>query len=206
MLPKDLLVKLIVRIEKDVRKSMNINYKEIYEDLENNTYPQGMFIVISRCSSLNCREVEVWSNIGRKGKLNGCRWGCESSKEIPYCDAHDKLHYIQDNENGDFSVCSNCLPEVMKLGVTLAKKDMRKVDKDKVIKQIEEDELILQKEDKKISNYYAMSKSELLRKLMNIGTEIRLECEEEHQKELDLIQDISKRIESLIDKYKKRNF
>ena len=57
-------------------------------------------------------------------------------------------------------------------------------------KQLAKDAARLIKHQNKIPTYYAMSKRQLIQKLVNIGNETRRKCEKQHQKEIALFEDI----------------
>ena len=202
-LPKDLLIKLILVIEKTIRLSKKASYQEVY-DRQNKIYeesdsmfPKGHWVLVDRCSFPNCPEFQVFCNMkDTKPKLlNSCRWDC---KDLYYCDAHDKLHYVKDERHEqDLSVCEKCLPKAIKRGLTLIEKDLTDVDKEKIKKQLAKDAARLIKRQNKIPTYYAMSKQQLIQKLVDIGNETRRKCEKEHQKEVALFEDIMRTIHSL---------
>ena len=205
-IPKDILIKLILEIEKTITTSLKLSYQEVY-DRQNEIYEssdsmflRGHWVLVDRCNFPGCTEYQVFWNMKESRLLNSCRWGCTNGGY--YCDAHDKLHYIKDIEHGDFSVCENCLPKVLKRGLTITEKNMSHVDKDKVKKQLAKDDANLRRKQNKIPTYYTMSRQQLIHKLVNIGNETRRKCEKGHQKELLLFEDIMTTIHNFAEQSK----
>ena len=204
-IPKDILIKLILVIEKTITTSLKLSYQEVY-DRQNEIYEssdsmflRGDFILVDRCIFPGCREVEVrLLSMNDTGKLNLCRWGgiC-----VHYCDAHDKLYYVKD-EIHELSVCEECLPKAIKRGLTITEKDMSHVDKDKVKNQLAKDDAKLRRKQNKIPTYYTMSRQQLIHKLINIGNETRRKCEKEHQKEIAVFEDIMTTIHNFAEQSK----
>ena len=205
-IPKDILIKLILAIEKTITTSLKLSYQEVY-DRQNEIYEssdsmflRGHWVLVDRCSFPGCREYQVFHNMKDSRLLNSCRWYC---KDLYYCDAHDKLHYVRDHRyEEDLSVCEKCLPTAIKRGLTITEKDMSHVDRDKVKKQLAKDDAKLRRKQNKIPTYYAMPRQQLIHKLVNIGNETRRTCEKEHQKEIVLFEDIMTTIHNFAEQSK----
>ena len=131
-------------------------------------------------------------------------WIRHNQKVKHYCDAHDKLNYIKkfDDEDSEEIIpcCDDCLKSKLEDGYIITKKDTSKVDKNKVRKQLEEDEFRKQKENReknKIRNFYAMSKLNLINRLFHLGNKIRKEVIEEYHKEMNVRDHIIKEVKRL---------
>ena len=208
-LPKDLLVKLILTVEKITKTSVQSVCEKRF-DRENKIYKfvtetirQVRYGRIVRCDFPGCREVDI-QDLNEEDKLNSCMWIIRDQKVKYYCDAHDTLNYIKkfdDYDGEDINpCCDDCLERELKHGYIITKKDTSKVDKTKVRKQLEEDELRRKKENiekNKIRNYYDMSKLILINKIFHVGNEIRKEVIEEYHKEINLRNHIVKGVKRL---------
>ena len=202
-LPKDLLIKLIVTVENTIKTSLQSSYQKVYYRQEKiyegiNKVFLVEWIRVYRCDFQGCREVEVDSSGQTKGKLNSCSFFRTGRPDLHYCDAHDKINYmkeIDDHDNEDiFSVCEYCKIDELERGCILTEKDLKYVDKEKVRRQLEEDNIRKEKEKDKVPIYYTLSRDQLNETLFNIGVKTKEWYEEEHNKELLLIEDIMKKI------------
>ena len=204
-LPKDILVKLLLTIEKNVKKSTKETCEVKYVR-ENKIYEKVFEILellgcgyVKRCNFPGCKEFDIYDmeegtnyNYEYGDKLTTCVLGhCQG--RIYYCDAHDKLHYMKqfDDEYDEevMPCCNDCLERELQNGYVLTKKDISKVDKNKVKKQLERDEIRKMKEMKeknKIRNYYLMSKISLIKKILQIEKEIVEEFKKEYNEEINL--------------------
>lgn len=207
-IPKDLLIKIILTVEKTVKNSLQSIYQKVYDrqqsiyDGINKVYPDDAMLTVSRCAFPNCKEIQVWGAIDEiKGGLNYCNFFCDTgSLTKHYCDAHDMLNYMEMPERvryGGQPICEDCKPGLVAQGYVFAEKDITYIDKEKVERQLEEDKVRLEIERNKIPNYYAMSKEKLIHELVNIGIKTQESCEEEHRKELLLIKNTMQMVEDV---------
>ena len=179
-LPKDLLVKLILNVEKIMKTSVqsacekrfdreNKIYEFVAETIKNVQYGR-----IVQCEFPGCREVDI-QDLNEPDKLNSCVWIRSDQGLKYYCDAHDNLHYIKRFDDEDsvdvIACCDACLEGYLKDDYIITKKDTSKMDKNRVRKQLEEDEFRKKKENReknKIKNYYAMSKINLINRIFHV--------------------------------------
>ena len=209
---KDLLIKLILTIEKNVKKSFDQKYEKVYK--KNQAIYEGIAAVlperlapmVSRCAFPGCREVEVLN--GKYGwaeekMLNSCIYNCGS--DIHYCDVHDKLDYVRQLPYDDVEpVCPECKLKRLEKGDVIDRKDSNYTEKGK--KQLEEDikadkeknKRKQEREKRKIPDYYAMSKKELVDKIITIAKETKMKCERKHQKELKVNDEIMRKISDIV--------
>ena len=208
-LPKDLLVKLILAVEKITKISVQSvcekrfdRENKIYEFVIRTVKPvqYGMLV---QCDFPGCREVDIQDS-DDPDKLNSCMCIIHNQGVKYYCNAHDNLHYIKRFDNEDsvevISCCDDCLESQLEDGYIITKKDTNKVDKNKVRKQLEEDELRKRKENReknKIRNFYAMSKINLINRIFHVGNQIKKEVIEEYHKEMNVRDHIIKEVKRL---------
>ena len=121
-LPKDLLVKLILTIEKNFKRDIQIPYRKIYSRQEKiyeaikKILPEIMRPVIHRCNFNGCDKTSVLNDYADSTEfLNSCTFGCNS--DIYYCDVHDEFDHIKDIQYDDtYPVCSECKVKKLKEG------------------------------------------------------------------------------------------
>ncbi len=203
-LPKDLLIKLIVTVENEMKSCLQKSYQKIY-DRQDKLYagikyvlPDSVWSNIHHCDFPGCKEVQINAPDYNEGNLNSCNFSDKNCLRVYYCDAHDQLNYIKGIYYDDISpVCKNCIKGKLKKDYIVAEKDLTSVDKNKVRRQLEEDKIRLKRQQNKVPMYYAMSKNELINILFNIGMKTKEWCEEEHCKEMLLIEDIMRKTEIL---------
>ena len=219
-LPKDLLVKLILTIEKNFKRGIQIPYRKIYGRQEKiyegikKILPEIMRPVIHRCNFNGCDKTSVLNDYADATEfLNSCTFGCDS--DIYYCDVHDEFDHIKDIQYDDtYPVCKECKVKKLKEGHLSVTQDFNFTDsyKVKLAKLKEEDKIKQQLKHKKkldkILEYYTMSKQEVVNKIINckkIKENCLIECEEEHLAEMKVIRNIMTKItEILPDDYRPR--
>ena len=205
--PKDLLIKLIITIEKTIKRPLQISYGMIYKR-QNNIYeeirqmlPENLRPLIYRCNFQGCRKTEVYNaeyGASNGEYLNKCMFGCDSS--ISYCNVHDKFDYLKDLVYDDtYPVCSACKLEKLKEGYTVSTQEFYYTDtyKIKLDKLREEEKIEQYKKARKILRYYSDSKQKLINKITNINNtkeNCLRECVKEHNKEFNVIEDIMRKI------------
>ncbi len=209
-LPKDLLVKLITTIENNTKSFLEVLYRKVYQRFDKiyegiaEVTPDRLSPTVSRCCFPGCKEVEVmnskydWADDKR---LNQCIYNCDS--EIYYCDAHDKLDYITVG-----AVCPSCLVKQLQRRQYVVKKESDYTPEGKrelrklLREEAERQKKVERNKKEKILNYYSISKKDLINKVVNVVEDTKRLCEQEHQKELDLHEEIMRRINSIVpDKY-----
>ena len=212
-LPKDLLVKLILTIEKNFKRDIQIPYRKIYSRQEKiyeaikKILPEVMRPVIYRCNFDGCDKTSVLNDYADANEfLNSCTFGCNS--DIYYCDVHDEFDHIKDLQYDDtYPVCKECKVKKLKEGHLSTTQDFNFTDsyKVKLAKLKEEDKIKQQLKQKKklnkILEYYTMSKQELVNKIINckkIKENYLIECEEEHLTEMKIILNIMRKITEIL--------
>ena len=211
--PKDILVKLLLTIEKNVKESTKARCEAKYVR-ENKIYEKVLEIIkllhygsLQRCCFPGCKEFDLYElDEDNKypyeygNKLTTCLPG-KCRDRVYYCHAHDKLHYIKkfDDEYNDevMPCCDDCLERELQHEHVLTTKDISKVDKIKVRKQLEKDEIRKMKEMNKSRNYYMMSKTSLIEKVFHIGNEAIEEFKEEYDEEMNIRMFILKEVKKL---------
>lgn len=210
---KDLLIKLILTIEKNVRKVMNDKYEKVYKrnreiyEAMGRVLPDRLIPFVSRCAFPGCREVEVLNDKygwAEEKMLNRCIYNCES--EIHYCNVHDQLDYIFHPPYDDDveSVCPECKAEQLAKGAVLTDKDADYTEKyKKKLRKLKKADRRKRKrkenkKKRKILDYYTMSKQELVEKIISIEREVKQKCEKRHQKELDIFHEIMRKIADIV--------
>ena len=189
-LPKDLLIKLIIVVESDAKNSIQSYFDKLYD--RENKMCEGVLkvtkdaeIMVARCNFPGCKEIDVCDLNKRGCRLYRCDFG-ECSDKRHFCDAHDMLHYIKDIKSGDiFPCCLDCKKRLTKRFV-VATKDISNLDINKIRKQLKEDEIRINKEKNKLSNYYSMSKQTLMYKVTTIANETKQIYQKEYLEELSL--------------------
>ncbi len=207
--PKDLLIKLILTVENNIKTSLQSLYQKGYDRQEKiydgirSVLREEWWIDIYRCNFPGCREVEIDSASCVVGNLNTCIFEkSDGTIKLYYCNAHDKLNYMKGIEYDEiFPVCDRCKIDELKRGSVLTEKNFKCVDKEKVRKQLEEDKMREDKEKNKVPIYYALSKDQLIETLFNIGTKTKEWYEQEHNKELLVIEYIMQKIKELYQGY-----
>ena len=212
-LPKDLLVKLILTIEKSFKRDIQIPYRKIYGRQEKiyegikKIVPEIMRPVIHRCNFDGCGKTSVLNDYADSNEfLNSCTFGCNS--DIYYCDVHDIFDHIKDLQYDDtYPVCSECKVKKLKEGHLSVTQDFNFTDSYKVkLAKLKEEDIIKQqltrkKKLDKILGYYAMSKHELIKKIIN-SEKIKEDCltkyEEEHLNEMKVILNIMRKIADIL--------
>lgn len=209
-LPKDLLVKLILTVENTLRRSLTASYQKIYRRQEGiykgiaRVLPDRIAPAVCKCSFPGCKEFKVWNDKyeTEEAELNQCHF-CNSG--IYYCDAHDKFDYISHESRGYGPACPNCKVKKLGQGWTMACKDTDDYSKEykmELRKRRQEDKLKMQKEKDKVMNYYSLPKDELIKVVVNIGSETKLKYEKRHMKEMKRADIIMERLHQIvIDKY-----
>ena len=204
--PKDLLVKLIIKIEENTKDYLKLVYQKVYERFDKiyegiaKVTPDRLSPMVSRCCFPGCTEVQVMNSKydwAEDKMLNTCIYNCGS--DIYYCDAHDELDYVTFNGGDVEPVCPSCKIEQLKRGQHVVKKDTDYTAEGK--RKLREEAERHKKGEKYISNYYSMSKKELLNKVVSIVEDTKRMYEQDHQKELDLHEDIMRKISSIVPDY-----
>ena len=198
-LPKDLLIKLIIVVESNIKNSIKFSFDKIY-DRENKVY-EGVLqvtrdaeIIVARCNFPGCKEIDVCDLNKRGCRLNRCDIEECSDKRHFFCDAHDMFHYMKYIKSGDiFPCCLDCKKKLSN-DFVVATKDISNLDIHKIRKQLKEDEIRINREKNKLLNYYSMSKEILLDKITTIANQTRQISKKEYLEELSLKKYIRQKI------------